>query len=357
MEARSDNRLVARNEDAGGFQRRDFLAGLAALGAGAMMPGCASNAPGPGSRTERNKAAALRFKKAQGERDGEAVIRDLLAPDYKRTRGGMLNLANNARDQGYPGPGPYLRAAFPDRVDVIEEVIADGDTVGLLFRVTGTHRGNFFGIAPTGRKIDIHEVGILRFSENGRIAEGWFMADEAGLLKQLGARLPPRKDGRVIAPPITGEGEYGDDVLKRLLAKPATSQEDRNRIIVARSKSSNPPKGDRAEGYRQRRQGLQHMRDYGIAKGTAKLTPTFAFPDRRDRVIGLLAEGDKVWMRFSLIGTHTRSFYGLAPTGRRVEMPEVGIMRFVDGKWAEGWYFGDELGILLQLGAVEMLYA
>jgi predicted ester cyclase len=46
----------------------------------------------------------------------------------------------------------------------------------------------------------------------------------------------------------------------------------------------------------------------------------------------------------------------LPPTGHRVEMPEVGIMRFAEGKWAEGWYFGDELGILLQLSAEQMLY-
>jgi len=31
------------------------------------------------------------------------------------------------------------------------------------------------------------------------------------------------------------------------------------------------------------------------------------------------------------------------------------IMRIVDGKWVDGWYFGDELGILLQLGALDMI--
>jgi predicted ester cyclase len=339
----------------GRLRRRSFLGGLAALGAGAVIPGCASSGNTSASQLERNKTAALRCMKGQAEKDSEAATRELLAPAYKQTRLGMMNLAHNARDQGYPSPGAYLRDAIPDRLDVIEEVIADGDTVGLLYRLTGAHRGNLFGIAPTGKKIDVHEVAFLRFV-NGRIADGWFMADEAGLLKQLGVPLPPRKDGRRIVPPLTNEGEYGDEVLQRLTMRPASSQEERNKIIVARSKSSNPPKEDRAEGYRQRRQGLKHMRDYGVAKGTAKFTPTFAFPDRRDRVIGLLAEGDKVWMRFSLIGTHTRSFYGLPPTGHRVEMPEVGIMRFAEGKWAEGWYFGDELGILLQLSAEQMLY-
>ena len=338
----------------GDLPRRRMLAGMAVLGAGALLPGCAANEPAAASRLERNKAVALSFKKAQGTKEEAEVLREVLAPGYKRLRGGMENLANNARDQGFPGGGSFLRGAFPDRVDVIEDVIADGDRVGLRFRLTGTHRGNLFGIAPTGRKVDVYEIAILRVID-GMITEGWFMADEAGMLKQLGAPLPSRKDGKLIAPPITDAGEDGDALLARLKARPAVTQEDRNKLVVAGSKSSAPPKGYRAPNYKQLRQGLQHMRNYGIAKGTAKFTPTYAFPDRRDHVLGLLAEGDKVWMQFNLRGTHTRSFYGLPPINRRVEMPEVGIARFVDGKWAEGWYFGDELGILLQLGALHML--
>lgn len=338
----------------GDLPRRRMLAGMAALGAGALLPGCAATEPAPASRLERNKAVALSFKKAQGTKEEAEVMREVLAPNYKRWRGGMENLASNARDQGFPGGGSFLRGAFPDRVDIIEDVIADGDRVGLRFRLTGTHRGNLFGIAPTGRKVDVYEIAILRVND-GRITEGWFMADEAGILKQLGTPLPARRDGKLIAPPITDAGEDGDALLARLQARRVASPEDRNKLVVAATKSSTPPKDYRAPDYKQLRQGLQHMRDYGIAKGTAKFTPTFAFPDRRDHVLGLLAEGDKVWMQFNLRGTHTRSFYGLPPTNRRVEMPEIGIARFVDGKWADGWYFGDELGILLQLGALHML--
>ena len=67
----------------------------------------------------------------------------------------------------------------------------------------------------------------------------------------------------------------------------------------------------------------------------------------------MLAEGETVWMRFRVAGTHGGKLYGLAPTRRPVEVPEVGIMRFADGKWKEAWYFADELGLLLQLDAVD----
>lgn len=309
-----------------------------------------------GNDLERNKAVAMRFKKLQGTREEPLIEKEVLAPNYKRLRGGMLNLAANARDQGFPSTGSYLRGAFPDRVDVLEQVIADGDRVGVLFRLTGTHKGNLYGIPPTGRKVDIHEAAILRIAD-GRVIEGWFLADEAGLLKQLGTGLPKRKDGKLIAPPVTNEGLSGDAMYARLQSRPATTQAERNKLVVASSKTSKPPKGYRTEDYKQRRQGFQHLRDYGIASGTAKQTPTSALPDRADLIDDLLAEGDSVWMKFKIAGTHKGNLYGHPATQRRVEIPEIGVARFRDGKWADGWYFGDELGMMLQLDALHMLKA
>jgi predicted ester cyclase len=349
------------------MKRRRFIAGCSALAAGTLVSGCENvkdltlreilgfpQSTETMSQIERNKAIALRWKKAQTEKDGEATISRMLAPGYRRARAGMEHLAKNAEGQGHPSPGPYLRNAFPDRVDVIEEVIAEGNFVGLLFRVTGTHRGNLFGIAPTGRTVNIYEVAILRLAGDW-ITDGWFMADEAGLLKQLGAKLPPRKDGKPVVPLATGGGEDPDVVRERIESGPLVSREDRNRLIVAQSKSSNPPKGYRAPDYRQLRQGFQHLRDYGNANKVGHERPTLALPDRRDRIDGFIAEGDTVWMQFRISGTHKANLYGHPPTGRRVEVPEIGIARFEDGKWKSGWYFGDELGLMLQLGALHML--
>lgn len=349
------------------MKRRRFLTGCSALGAAALVSGCENvrslnlreilGFPESGetmSQIERNKAIALRYKDAQAEKDGEAVISRLLAPGFRRTRAGLEHLAKNAAGQGHPSPGPYLRNAFPDRADVVEEVIAEGNVVGLLFRVTGTHQGNLFGIPATGRKVSFHEVAILRISGDW-ISNAWFMADEAGLLKQLGATLPPRKDGEPVVPALTGGGDDPDVVVKRLQSGPLVTKEDRNRLVVAQSKSSNPPKDYRAPDYRQLRQGFQHLRDYGNANKVGTERPTLAFPDRRDRIDGFIAEGDTVWMQFRIAGTHKARLYGHPPTGRRVEVPEIGIARFADGKWKEGWYFGDELGLMLQLGALHML--
>lgn len=304
---------------------------------------------------ERNKAVALRFKKAQGTKEMPQVEKEVLAPGYNRIRGGNFHLASNARGEGWPEPGMYLRTAFPDRVDVMEEVIAEGDTVGLLFRLNATHRGNLFGIPPTGRKIDVYEIALLRIV-NGQMVEGWFMMDEAELLRQLGATMPARKDGRIIAPPVMEPGESGDALAQHFGATSPATQYDRHKEILARSRSSAPATADRAPGYQRRREAFQHLHDYGAARGKGDATLRTALAERRDPIDRLVADGDQVWARFHVNGTHRSPLYGLPASGRRVGVPAVEIARFASGKLTASWCFGDELGLLLQLGVPDLLH-
>lgn len=303
---------------------------------------------------ERNKHIVRRFKECQGTPGEAAALRDLVAPGYRRLRGGFANLAANARGEGFPAPGPGLRAALPDRADVIEDIIAEGDRVGLLWRVTGTHGGDLFGIPATGRRLDIWEIGIFRLAD-GRITEGWFMADEVGVLRQLGATLPARRDGTRVQPARPAPGVFAEEAVRAIEAEPPSPLRAR-KIVVARSKTPQPPPADRAQ-HTLRLWGMQHMRDYAEAHGVARFDPTSSLPDRRDHITGLLAEDDRVWMLFNLRGTHTASFYGLPPTGRYVEMAEVGRMRFDGERWAESWYYADGLGLLLQLDALAFIAA
>lgn len=303
---------------------------------------------------ERNKKVVRSFKECQGSKDEAATMREIMSPDYKRLRGGMANLADNARGQNFPETAHGLRGAFPDREDVIEEIIAEGDRVGMIWRLKGTHQGNLFGIAPTGKTIDIWEIGVFRLA-GGKITEGWFMADEVGVLRQLGVNLPARSDGARVMPAPPAAGEYAEDVVRRLEAMPATPQQ-RNKIVAARSKTAAPPKEDRAH-HKLRHWGMQHMRDYAEAHGVEKFDPTSAFPDRRDHITGLIAEGNRVWMLFNLRGTNRASFYGLPPTGRFVAMAEVGIMKFDGERWTDSWFYADGLGMLLNLGATHLIDA
>jgi predicted ester cyclase len=77
-----------------------------------------------------------------------------------------------------------------------------------------------------------------------------------------------------------------------------------------------------------------------------------AFPDIHITIHETLAQGDKVVARWSATLTHTGPFLGIAPTGRKAEVTGTSIQRIVDGKIAEGWDNWDQLGLLVQIGAV-----
>lgn len=84
-----------------------------------------------------------------------------------------------------------MRSAFPDLHVEPEHVVADEDNVAFAYTLTGTHEGEFQGIAPTRKTFKIRGVQIGRF-ENGQIVERWGSSDELGLLSQLGVEPQPK---------------------------------------------------------------------------------------------------------------------------------------------------------------------
>jgi predicted ester cyclase len=75
-----------------------------------------------------------------------------------------------------------------------------------------------------------------------------------------------------------------------------------------------------------------------------------AFPDWREEIVELVAEGDAVAGRFRCSGTHLGEFLGEAPTGKRMEVEEVFFLRAEDGRFADFWALEDGLGRMRQLG-------
>ena len=77
-----------------------------------------------------------------------------------------------------------------------------------------------------------------------------------------------------------------------------------------------------------------------------------AFPDWRESIQDVIAEGDKVVIRVTAGGTHEGEFQGIAPTGRTVTITGMGIGRIEDGRIAESWWEFDAIGLMQQLGAI-----
>jgi C-1 hydroxylase len=92
--------------------------------------------------------------------------------------------------------------------------------------------------------------------------------------------------------------------------------------------------------------GLEALKQFG--------TVIFkTFPDFHETMEDIIAEGDKVWVRNTITGTHKGKYRGLAPTGKKFTEASVDIFRIVDGKLVEGWNVTDELDFLKQLGVIE----
>jgi predicted ester cyclase len=78
------------------------------------------------------------------------------------------------------------RRAFPDLRAIVEEEIAEGETVVQLLALAGTHRGPFLGVPPTGRRVAWPLVEVLHAGPAGTFAEHWSIWDQLDLLRQLG---------------------------------------------------------------------------------------------------------------------------------------------------------------------------
>jgi steroid delta-isomerase-like uncharacterized protein len=89
-------------------------------------------------------------------------------------------------------------------------------------------------------------------------------------------------------------------------------------------------------------QGREGFRDY-------MRTVRRAFPDFHNRVVELIAEGDRVVARLTYAGTHQGELFGIGATGRRVSYVGVAIFRIADGCIVEGWVLGDVHGLVHQL--------
>jgi steroid delta-isomerase-like uncharacterized protein len=104
---------------------------------------------------------------------------------------------------------------------------------------------------------------------------------------------------------------------------------------------------------------IDHMAPPGQAPGIAGLRQTFAmffeaFPDWQISIDDMIAEGDKLVVRISYTATHRGPFFGIPATGRQIRSGGTHTLRYVGNKIAEHWGHSDDLGMMQQLGVIQM---
>ena len=82
-----------------------------------------------------------------------------------------------------------IRAAVPDARYDVDDLIAEGDRVVVRWRLLGTHKGDFRGIAPTNRPIELKGIAIYRV-DGGKLMERWVVSDLYGVLEQIKGSSP-----------------------------------------------------------------------------------------------------------------------------------------------------------------------
>ena len=137
---------------------------------------------------DENRHVVERLLKAFSDADADAA-KDVLAPDFVNHDPPRLPGVGVDR-AGVLAAMQYLHAAFANARAEVVVVLAEGDKVAVHDRLRGTHRGDFLGVAPTGRDIDVDFIHIFRVAD-GRVVERWGIADTTTLLRQLGADDSP----------------------------------------------------------------------------------------------------------------------------------------------------------------------
>lgn len=135
--------------------------------------------------SDENKRLYMRLADEVLNRKDLSIVDELIDANF------VEHVAGEPRPVGVEGFKAARRrrnVAFPDWHVDIEDLIAEGDKVVVRATGHGTHRGEFMGISPTGKRISVRWIAIYRV-ENGKLVEHWQNIDDLGLLKQLGASL------------------------------------------------------------------------------------------------------------------------------------------------------------------------
>jgi steroid delta-isomerase-like uncharacterized protein len=136
---------------------------------------------------EQNKILIRRFYDEMWNPWNFDKADELLAPDIKFR--GTLGAELKGRD-AFRGYMRKVQAAFPDFHNTILELTAEHDRVAARTSYRGTHRGEIFGVPPTGKSIAYFGAAFFRIAD-GRVIEGWVLGDLLALLRDLGASSLP----------------------------------------------------------------------------------------------------------------------------------------------------------------------
>jgi steroid delta-isomerase-like uncharacterized protein len=133
--------------------------------------------------TEQNKALVRRLMEEVINQGNTSLVDELFAPDF---------VEHEELPPGIPSGIEAVKtlftmfhSAFPDFQVTVDDLIAEGDKVVVRSTWSGTHKGEFMGIPPSGQSVSFGVYDIIRMA-GGKVVEHWGQMDNMGLMQQLG---------------------------------------------------------------------------------------------------------------------------------------------------------------------------
>jgi steroid delta-isomerase-like uncharacterized protein len=131
--------------------------------------------------------------------ENKAIVRRLYEEVWNKRRvelvDELMSPSHAMHDSHLPdsgvGPEAYKRnvarfvTGFPDLHLAVEDMVAENDKVAVAWTISGTHKGEFRGVSPTGKKVSLEGITINHIA-NGKIMDSYVSADYLGLMQQLG---------------------------------------------------------------------------------------------------------------------------------------------------------------------------
>jgi predicted ester cyclase len=136
--------------------------------------------------SEENKATVRRFLEEAFGQGKTELVDEVLRSNFvcydPNSETGEISGAQTIK-----GEIEYFRNAVPDLTYTVEDQVAERDKVVTRYTASGTHQGEFFGVAGTGNRVEFTGIQIDRFDESGKLVEEWPEYDLLGAMRQLGA--------------------------------------------------------------------------------------------------------------------------------------------------------------------------
>jgi predicted ester cyclase len=139
------------------------------------------------AKVEEQNTASFRYMLEETDKGNYSAWDKVCSTDYVSHWGEMSLSLEEHKQLNRP-----LLVAFPDFRHEINSMVAKADRVVARVTLTGTHKGEYMGIRPTGNKVNYTAMLEARFSE-GKLVEMWGVGDMLTLMQQLGLELRPKE--------------------------------------------------------------------------------------------------------------------------------------------------------------------